>query len=258
MSRAPAASRVAAIARWTTVEMLRERILYVVLLFAALLVASSSVLTSLAPGAQRKVVVDFGLAAIDLLGVLVILLSGSTLVRREMERRSLDILLSKPLTRLEYLLGKCLGLLATLVVLMAAMTGILILSLEAGGVGWQARYFAAILGSGLSMMVMASIAVLFSTFTSPTLAALATLALFVAGNLSGGMLRLVHTGTGGGLLEAASLAVPSLGLFNLRGEVVHGVPVPPERFIVSVAYALAYATTALTLAAWIFHRRDFR
>jgi ABC-type transport system involved in multi-copper enzyme maturation permease subunit len=251
-------SRVAAIARWTAVEMLRERILYVVLLFAVLLVASSSVLTSLAPGAQRKVVVDFGLAAIDLLGVLVILLSGSTLVRRDLDRRSLDILLTKPVSRLEYLLGKCLGLLVTLAALGAAMTAILAVSLEAAGFGWHARYLTALLGSGLEMMVMASLAVLFSTFTSPTLGALFTLALFVAGRLSEGMLRLLHAGGGNGLLEAASLAVPSLGLFDLRGEVVHGVPVTPERLAVAAAYALAYALSALYLASWIFRRRDFR
>ncbi len=250
--------RVFVIARWTAVEMLRERILYVVLLFATLLVASSSVLTPLAPGAQKKVVADFGLAAIDLLGVLVILLSGAALVRREMDRRSLDILLSKPLTRLEYLSGKWLGLLATLAVLLAAMTGILALALEAAGFGFKARYLLAVLGSGLEMIVVASIAVLFSTLTSPTLAALFTLALFVAGSLSAGMLRLLQAGGGNRILEALSLGVPMLGLFNLRGEVVHGVAVPPERVAVAAAYALAYALTALYAAALVFRRREFR
>ena len=250
--------RVLEIARWTCIEMLRERILYVVLLFATLLVASSSVLTPLAPGAQKKVVADFGLAAIDLLGVLVILLSGSTLVRRDIDRRSLDVLLSKPLSRLEYLLGKCLGLLGTLAILLAAMTGILALALQATGFGFKSRYLLAVFGSGLEMVVVASIAVLFSTFTSPTLAALFTLALFVAGSLNAGMLRLLHASGGNKLLESLSLGVPQLGLFNLRGEVVHGLPVAGERLIVGSAYALAFAITALYAAALVFRRREFR
>jgi ABC-type transport system involved in multi-copper enzyme maturation permease subunit len=238
--------------------MLRERVLYVVLLFAAILVASSSVLTPLAPGAQQKIVIDFGLAAIDALAILVILLSGSSLVRREMDRRSLDVLLTKPMTRLEYLFGKCLGLVATLVVLTGVMTGILVISVEAAGFGWRAHYLYAILGTALEMMVIASVAVLFSTFTSPTLASLFTLALFVAGNLSDGVLRMIAMGGGNRFLEGLSLAVPSLGLFNLRGDVVHGLHVPAERLVVASVYALVYSITALYVAALIFRRRDFR
>ncbi len=251
-------ARVLTIARWTAVEMLRERILYVVLLFAAVLVASSSVLTTLAPGAQRKIVIDFGLAAIDMLAILVILLNGSSLVRREMDRRSLDVLLTKPTTRLEYLFGKWLGLVSTLLVLTVVMSGILALSVEAAGFGWQARYLGAIAGTVCELVVIASVAVLFSTFTSPTLASLFTLALFVAGHLSQGMLKMIEAGGGNTLLERLSLAVPSLGLFNLRGEVVHDIAVPPERFVVAVIYALVYSITALYLAALIFRRRDLR
>jgi ABC-type transport system involved in multi-copper enzyme maturation permease subunit len=251
-------TRIATIARWTTIEMLRERILYVVLLFAVLLVASSSMLTPLAPGAQKKVVADFGLAAIDLLGILVILLSGSTLVRRELDRRSLDILLSKPLTRLEYLSGKFLGLVATLFVITVAMTGILALTLEAAGFGWKFNYLYAVFASLLGMLVVASIAVLFSTFTSPTLAALFTLALYVAGSLSGNVLRFVDATGGNPALEWMSLAVPSLGLFNIRGDVVHGASVHPESFAVAAAYAGIYALTALYVAALVFRRRDLR
>jgi len=250
--------RAITIGRYTMLEMLRERVLYVVLLFAAVLVASSTVLTPLAPGAQQKVVVDLGLAAIDTLGILVILLSGSSLVRREMDRRSLDILLTKPITRLEYLAGKWLGLVATLLVLTMGMTLILASSLEVCGFGWKARYLEAILGSSLQMLVIASIAVLFSTFTSPTLAALFTLALFVGGSLSEGMLRTVHAQGGNAILEWLSLGLPSLGLFNLRGQAVHGISIGSDHFAIAASYALLYATTALYLAAQLFRRRDFR
>ncbi|MFQ5600519.1 MAG: ABC transporter permease, partial [Candidatus Krumholzibacteriia bacterium] len=246
------------LAFWQLIEMRRERILYVVVLFAALLVASSCVLTPLAPGAQKKVVADFGLAAIDLLGILVILLAGSALVRREMDRRSLDILLSKPLTRLEYLSGKCLGLMTTLLVLTGAMTLLFAVALEAAGFGWRPAYLTAVLGSLLEMLVVAGIAVLFSTFTSPILAAVFTLMLFVAGHLSETMLRYVHATGGSTLFETLSLTVPALGLFNLRGEAVHGVPIPAQRLVVAVAYAGLYTATVLYLAALVFRRRDFR
>jgi len=181
--------------------MLRERVLYVVVLFAGLLVTSSAVLTPLAPGAQRKVVIDFGLASIDLLGVLVILLSGASLIRREMDRRSLDVLLSKPLTRLEYLLGKCLGLVGTLFILIAAMLGLFVLVMELTGFGFELRYLYAVLGSALTVIVVASIVLLFSTFTSPTLAALFTLGLFVAGSLVEQVLQMSAGSPSGELLQ---------------------------------------------------------
>jgi ABC-type transport system involved in multi-copper enzyme maturation permease subunit len=115
-----------------------------------------------------------------------------------------------------------------------------------------------VFASLLGMLVVASIAVLFSTFTSPTLAALFTLALYVAGSLSGNVLRFVDATGGNPALEWMSLAVPSLGLFNIRGDVVHGASVHPESFAVAAAYAGIYALTALYVAALVFRRRDLR
>jgi ABC-type transport system involved in multi-copper enzyme maturation permease subunit len=250
--------RILTLARWTAVEMLRERILYVVLLFAVVLVASSCVLTPLAPGAQRKVVADFGLACIDLLGVLVILLSGAALVRREIDRRSLDIILCRPVSRLEYLLGKCLGLTGTLVVLVVAMTGVLASTLGISGFGWHAVYLEAIGATVLGLLVVASLAVLFSTFTSPTLAALFTLALFAAGHLADTVVRLSGDAALRNVVEVSRLVVPSLGLFNLRGAVVHGVAVPASQLVAAAAYALAYSLAALYAASLIFRRRELR
>jgi ABC-type transport system involved in multi-copper enzyme maturation permease subunit len=250
--------RIVAIARWTLVEMMRERVLYVVVLFAAVLVASSAVLTPLAPGAQRKVVIDFGLAAIDLLGVLVILLSGSTLIRREMDRRSLDVLLAKPLSRLEYLLGKCLGLVGTLLLLVAGMLLLFIVVLEVTGFGFEPRYLYAILGSTLQILVIASIAVLFSTFTSPTLGALFTLGLFVAGSLVEHVLDMAAGGPSAVLLERLRWFVPAVSLFNFRADVLYGLPIGSDRLLAASSYAVLYAMTALYLASLIFRRRDLR
>jgi Cu-processing system permease protein len=250
--------RIATLAWWTAVEALRDRLSYVVLLFAALLVGSLCILTPLAPGAQIKVVADFGLASINLLGVLVILLSGAGLVRREIERRSLDVILCKPVSRLEYLLGKCLGLMATLAILTAAMTLVYAITLQASGFGWHIAYLKAIVASSLELLVMASLAVLFSTFTSPTLAALFTLALFAAGHLSESVLRLSVGTSSHRLLGVLRWIVPALGLFDVRGDVVHGVPVPAVRLVTAAAYAGMFALASLYVASLVFRRRDFR
>jgi len=250
--------RLLAVARWTLVEAVRERLLYVVLLFAALLVAASCVLTPLAPGAQRKVVIDLGLAGMSSLGVLVVLLSGTGMVRREIERRSLDVLLAHPLSRLEFLAGKWLGLTATLAVLMAAMTAVFAVALTVSGIGFRPQLLLAIGGAMLEWVVVASIAVLFSVFTSPTLAALFTLGLFAAGHWAHGAARLATETTTASAVAVLRWIVPALGLFDVRSEVVHGVPVSLARAIAAAAYAALFTITALYAAAVVFRRRDLR
>lgn len=250
--------RVCAVAWWTAVEMLRERVMYVVVMFAALLVASSAILTPLTPGAQRKVVIDFGLAAIDLLGILIILLSGSALIRRDMDRRSLDVLLVKPMTRLEYLLGKCLGLVGSLLVLISGMLALFVVVMEVTGFGFEMRYMYAILGTVLEVLVIASIAVLFSTFTSPTLGALFTLGLFVAGSLVEHVLQMSAGSPSAELLQRLRWFVPAVSLFNFRSEVLHAIPISLDRVLAAASYAILYSLTLLYAASLIFRKRDLR
>ncbi len=250
--------RVLVLARWTLTEALRERILYVVLLFVGVLVAGSCVLTPLAPGAQGKVVADFGLACIDALGVLVILLSGCGLVRRDIERRTLEAVLCRPVTRLEYLAGKCLGLFATLCVLVAVMTAVFALLVHVSGFRWGPEYLQAIGATLLGLLIVASLAVLFSTFTSPTLAAFFTLALFAAGHLQETILRLAHSSALDRVAGVVRWLVPPLSLYDVRSAAVYGVAIPPGQFVAGAAYAALYAVTALTLAALLFQRKELK
>jgi len=251
-------SRIVTLARFTLVEALRERILYVVLLFIGVLVASSCVLTPLAPGAQRKVVIDFGLACIDVLGVLVVLLSGCGLVRREIERRSLEVILTRPVSRFEYLIGKWLGLVVTLAVLVAIMSVTFAVMLHVSGVAWRVDFALAIVGSLLGLVVVASLAVLFSTFTSPTLAAFFTLALFAAGHLQDTIVRLAGDPALARVAAVVRWLVPGLSVFDIRTEVVHNVHVPGAQLAGGVAYALLYATATLYLASLLFRRRELK
>lgn len=250
--------RVLTIARWTVTELLRERILYVALLFVVVLVAGSCVLTPLAPGAQRKVVADFGLASIDILGVLVILLSGCGLVRREIERRSLEVLLCKPLSRLEYLLGKCLGLFSTLCALVLVMTVLFAFMALVSGFGWRMQFLWAIAATLFELLIVASLAVLFSVLTSPTLAALFTLALFAAGHLQDTIVRLAHNDTVDRISNAVRWLVPSLEVFDVRAEVVYGVAIPHGQVVGGAAYAALYAVTAVFLASVVFRRKELK
>ncbi|HEX7079053.1 MAG TPA: ABC transporter permease subunit [Candidatus Eisenbacteria bacterium] len=253
-------SRVLAIARTTLLEVVRERMVLTLALFGVGLVGASQVLSPLALGEGRKVVTDFGLAGSSMLATLLGVFLGSSLLHKELDRRTIYAVMAKPIRRSEFLLGKFAGLWATTAFLLVGMTAIVFLLLLV--VYHQAPWV--ILGSmALSLaelLVIVAIVVLFSSFTTPALAAFFAIATVVAGHFAE---DLHYFGLqGSALLSAVTGGVywllPHLDLFNARGLVVHGLAVDPARIGFASAYAGLYAAAALTAASAIFERREFR
>ena len=125
-------SRIVVIARNVFLEVIRDRILYLIAIFALLMVAASFLLPEVAAGAQDKITLDLGLAGIHLLSVIVAVFVGTGLVNKEIEKRTVLVLIAKPVSRAEFLIGKHLGLSAVLAVLIAALAAIF-----SGGGGLQ-------------------------------------------------------------------------------------------------------------------------
>src|SRR5512147_1511657 len=121
------------LARLTVRAYLQEKILLVVMIFGALLMGSSYVLSPLAVGAQQKIVVDIGLAAVSIFAVVLIVLLGAGSFHMEKERGILRALLSKPLTRVEFVLGKYLGTLTTVCVVIVLMAAVHMLVVALSG-----------------------------------------------------------------------------------------------------------------------------
>lgn len=254
-------SRIVAIAQNTLREVARERIVLVLALFGLALVIGSQVLSPLALGEGRKVVLDFGLAGSSLLATVLAVFLGSSLLHKELERRTIYAVLAKPIRREEFLLGKFFGLWLTTALLLAGMTLILlaIVTLAYHDTPWN--ILGAVALSVVELGVVTAIVVLFSAFTTPALTALFALAGIVAGHFAEDLRYFASQGAPAliqALTQAAYWALPHLGLFNARGLVVHGVPIGNERFAFSVAYGLLYITGVIVLAGTIFRRREFR
>lgn len=254
-------SRVWAVARTTLREAFRERILLVLVVFGAALLASSQVLSPLALGEGRKVVTDFGLAGSALLATLLAVFLGSTLLYRELDRRTIYAVMAKPIHRSEFLAGKFLGLWTTAGLLLTGMTAMLLVLLTT--VHRETPWL--ILGSLVLSLVELGIVVacvaFFSSFSTPGLTAFFTVAMIVAGNFSEDLLHFGGLG-GSAPVAAATTAfywlLPHLSVFNARGLVTHGIAVPPERLAFAVAYGFLYMAALLKAAAVIFERREFR
>lgn len=253
--------KVAAIALNTFREAVRDRILYAILIFALVMLAGSTILVTISVGGEVKIIKDLGLACISIFGTLIAIFLGIGLVSKEIERRTLYTIITKPIHRYQFILGKYLGLVLTLLVNVAVMAlGLLGLAYLWEGVS-SLRLFLAVLFIFLELMLVTALALLFSAFSSPTLSAIFTLSLFVAGHLSGD-LRLFAARFGGAVtkLSAETLyfLLPNLSRLNFKDQAVHGFGVDGGSMGLSFLYAIFYIAALVLAAMAIFERRDFK
>ncbi len=251
---------VISLARHTFVDALRERAFLVLGLFAFVMLAASRLLNPLALGEARRVTLDLGLGCVALFGFLLIVLLGTRMVHKEIERKTILVLLAKPIHRAEFILGKYLGLIAILAVsligMVVALAGVLLLS----GYAFDTNLIVAGYYAFLELAVVAALAMLLTAFTSPVLSTFFLLGLYVVGHLSTSLLDMASMLPNPGtvkLLTAVFHLVPRLDLFSYTLEVVHGLPIDAGQILLATAYTATYATGALLLALVVFRRREF-
>jgi ABC-type transport system involved in multi-copper enzyme maturation permease subunit len=249
-----------AIALNTFREAVRDRILYLLLVFALLMIASSRVVGILTVGDEDKIIKDVGLAAIGLFSVLTAIFVGVGLVFKEIERRTIYTVITKPIRRYQFIVGKYLGLVLTLLVNMSIMTvGYYALLLARGAA--NLRLLEAIALSFVEVLVVTALAVFFSAFSTPILSGIFTLSSYVLGHLSWSFLLLrdrLGEGTGSLVCEVLYRVIPNLERFNIKAEVVHGLVLPSGRVLWATLYGVGWTALILAAAAFAFSRRDFQ
>jgi ABC-type transport system involved in multi-copper enzyme maturation permease subunit len=246
------------IATHTVRQVLRERILYNLVAFALLMILSAVLLSRLTVGEAQRIIVDVGLASINLFGVAISIFVGITLVSRELDRRTIYIILTKPVPRSHVILGKYVGLCVTLflnwtVMVMGFLAVLFSMKIAIGGALMQA-----LLTTYLELAVVTAVAVLFSTVTTTTLSAMFSLALYIIGHGVSGLRTLIENIDGwtqSGLM-AVTYILPNLELFNLKGHVITNQLIHGYAFAHLIAYACAYVACLLWLAAVLFKRKD--
>jgi Cu-processing system permease protein len=251
--------RLQAVAANTFRETVRERVLYNLVFFALLMIASGLLLGQLSIRQDEKIIKDLGLAAMDLFGTAIALFVGVGLVAKEVERRSLYPLLAKPLSRDELFLGKFLGLSFTLLVNLSVMTGGLYLTLLATQHRLDPHLLKAIYPIFLGLLLVVALALLFSTITSTTLAAVCTMALALAGRYADVIrnMREVAPGVPNWLVLTIYYALPNFRNLDFKNQVAYGDPVPWAAMAWVSLYALAYVGVVLGLGLTFWRRRDF-
>jgi len=241
-------------------ETVRERVLYNLVFFAILMTLSGLLLGQLSIRQDEKVLKDIGLAAMDLFGTLIAIFIGVGLVSKEIERRSMYPLLAKPLSRGEFFLGKFAGLVFTLLVNLTVMTVGLYVTLLATGWGVDPLLLGAIYPIFLGLVVVVGFAMLFSTLTSSTLAAVLTVGVVIAGRFSDVVrnMREVLPGLPTWLVDVLYTVIPDFRNLDFKTRVTYGEAVPADVLALVTLYALAYVAVVLALGLASFRSRDFQ
>ncbi len=256
--------RVATIALHTFKESVRERVLYNLVVFAFLLIAAAILFGVISVGVKEIILINLGLASISIFGLLIAIFIGIGLVSKEIERRTIYSILSKPVLRAELILGKYLGLLLTLVVNTAVMTAGFYLALlyekRALGLG-DLHVLAAVYFILLELAIVVGIALFFSCISTPILSAAFTFCFFIIGNFLADI-RWFGQETGSAVLEKATALLyyllPNFSNFNVITRVSHGEAIPAYLLVGNTCYALLYIVILVSAAILVFEEREFK
>ncbi len=253
--------KIIAIAINTFRESVRDKIFYSLLAFAVLMLAFSLVLGNLTIGDEIKIIKDFGLGAISLFGVLIAIFVGISLVYKEMEKRTIYVILANPISRTQFILGKYAGLSLTLMVEVVVMSGGLfaLCYMKDQVIYWE--LFKAIIPIWFELQLILAAAIFFSTLVSPFISGMLTMVVFMIGHLTSDFRQLVVNMDNPAIKKMADVlyyTFPNLESLNYKARVVHGLAIPWQEFFLSLAYATAYTVMLLFMAIFVFNRKDVK
>jgi len=253
--------RIWAIAANSFREVIRDRILYFIGFFALLMAFAWRLLPEIAVGTHQKIFLDLGLAAIGLLGVIVAVFVGTGLINQEIDKKTILVLIPKPLSRAEFILGKHLGLSGVLAVMLGVMLVIYLLMLLGMKVSFQALpLIVSVFYLGLELILIAALAIAFGVFTSSILATLMTFGVYLMGHISKDLIQLGIISKNPNILAITKniyLILPDLERLNFRNEAVYGLLPSADVLIANALYSLVYTGLLLGISILIFSRRQF-
>ena len=256
-------NRVFAIANNTFREVVRDRILYVIGFYAVILICSINLLPSLAAATEDKMFLDLGLAVMSLLTLIIGVFVGTGLINKEIEKRTILMLIAKPVSRNEFIIGKYFGLSAVLALCVTAMTGIYILLLQVNSISYSGISIAInAIFLILQLSLISAIAITFGVFSGSILATVLTFAIYLMGNITQDLLKLAQISENPGLeriTQGLYLLLPDLSRLDIKNEAVYGLSALPDSMtlFINAGYSLFYSAMLLALAIFIFSRREF-
>lgn len=253
-------NQVVAIAVNTFKETIRDRVLAVIVVFALLMIVGGIWLGSISLGQQGRMMQDFGLVAVTAFGLIVAVFVAAGLVHKEVEKRTVFVLFSKPVSRAAFITGKFIGLCGTMGLVLAGMGGFLFLLVWLVAGDLSGMILVAVLMIYVQLLAIIAVTIFFSTLGSAILASVLGICVFVAGQLSHNVLsltRLGHNAVTEGLSWIVYVIIPNFSAVDVKAGVVGESTLAWSQIGLWTAYLLAYVVVVLALATLVFRRKEF-
>ncbi len=253
--------RIWTLASNTLREAIRSKLLYTLLGFAIALILLAIALSQLSYVERDRILQNFGFASMRLFSVAIAIFVGVNLIHKEVDRRTVYTILSKPLSRSEFLLGKYLGLLATIWLQLGIMVVFFIGTSMLAGAPLDGSHAAVIALLAVELALVVAIATLFSAFTTPLLASFFSVGVWVVGNLTRDLKTMgTHASDTsiGWITNWLHRLLPDMASFDLTLESAHGLPISASDLFIPTIYGVGYIAVLLVASMIIFERRDFR
>ncbi|MEM7592428.1 MAG: ABC transporter permease [Cyanobacteria bacterium P01_A01_bin.83] len=242
-------------------EVIRERILYFIGFFSLLLILAQRIIPEIAAGTHEKILLDIGIGAIAILSVIVAIFIGTALINKEIEKRTLLMLIPKPISRAELILGKHLGLTAVLGVMVTIMMTIYLATLSISQIEYPV---VALITAGayllLELALIVAVAILFGVFTSSILATLLSFGVYLMGHFSEDLVELGKLSKNASiesLTTSLYLVLPNLSRLDLKNEAVYGLLPNSTELITHAIYGVLYTALLLIVSMMIFAQKEF-
>ncbi|MEN8153073.1 MAG: ABC transporter permease subunit [Acidobacteriota bacterium] len=252
--------KIKAIAVNTFKEAVRNKIFYLLIFFGIFFSFSSRIISLLTIGDTSKIIKDIGLASINFFSVLIAVFSGINLVYKEIEKKTVYNILSKPVHRRDFILGKFLGLAFTLSVALTLMAAMFMFFLYVFTGNIDLILLLYFLFLYFELLILISVSILFSSFSTPILSSIFTISIYFIGHFVWTFNEFKYKITG--TFEKAFAyffyyIFPNLEKFNIKNSVVMGEAVKTDVFVSTILYGSFFVSAILTLSIYIFNRREF-
>ncbi len=271
---------ISAIATHSFREILGTRILYSIIAYAALVMLFAILASQWTIGEEVRFITDMGLGAMLFLGLVLVITRGAVTLSREIEKKTVLVMLARPIHRWQFVVGNFLGMGLVLLLLVFSLLLVLVLILlpMGGAVSWP--LLGAAWGVFLELLMISAVALLASNLSSPVLATLITLLVFLAGHMASnlhvwisqaGDLKDLHlpesmlqvaqayqSGPAHWFLQAAYYLLPNMAHVNFKMNAADAISIPGARLVAGTVYAFVYSIIATWISIAIFGRRDMR
>ena len=242
-------------------EAVRDRILHSILFFSLATVLLSLGLKEVTIGDQEKVVRSIAQGSIDIFASVIALFLGISAIWKELDKKTIYTILSKPIPRWLFVLGKYSGLVLTVTVQIGLMTAVYVVLMTTQQSFPPAVFFVSVGLLWIEMLLLLAFATLCSAYSAPTTAAAFALSVFAIGHLADDIWLFGSQAQDPNLRFVAKLlywVLPNFEVLSIRPQAVHHRAVPWGQVGYAVAYGLSYSVLVLAFAISIFRRRDIR